>query len=84
MSEFGFEKEPLPVVVQVELVAVPPIVPCKLTTEPLQIEVSFPASAIGCGLKVMILTSETEGQGLMVPVALSVRTIFPVAPIDGI
>ena len=85
-SALGFVKEPLPgvTVVQVELVADPPIVPFKLTRDPLQIEVSFPAFTVGFGLNTIILSSETDGQGLIVPVAVNVKTTFPVVPKDGI
>ena len=85
LRAFAFEKEPLPgvAVVHVELVAAPPIVPCKFTLEPAQMVVSFPAETVGFGLKTMILSSETEGQGLIVPVAVRDKTTFPVVPKDG-
>ena len=85
LRELAFEKDPLPgvTVVHVELVAAPPIIPCKLTSDPLHIEVSFPAFTVGFGLNKMILSSETDGQGLIVPVALSVNTTLPLVPKDG-
>jgi hypothetical protein len=85
LSAVAFEKEPLPgvAVVHVAFVAAPPIVPCKFTFDPAQMVVSFPAETVGFGLKTMILSSETEGQGLVVPVAVRVKTTFPVVPKDG-
>ena len=86
LSAFAFEKEPPPgvAVVHVAFVAAPPIVPCKLTFDPAQMVVSFPAETVGLGLNTMILSSETDGQGLVVPVAVNVKMTFPVAPREGI
>ena len=86
LSALAFEKEPLPgvVVVHVAFVAAPPIVPCKFTFDPAQMVVSFPAETVGLGLNTMILSSETDGHGLMVPVAVRVNKTLPLVPNEGV
>jgi hypothetical protein len=47
-------------------------------------EVSEPAFAIGLGLKIITLSSETAGHGVKMPVAVKVKTTLPVVPEEGI
>ena len=83
VSEPTFEKVPEPNVDHVALVAVPPIVPFNCTKAPAQIEVSLPAFSVGGISNKIVAASFTEGQGEIIPVAVSVNVTFPVVPIGG-
>ena len=78
-----FEKVPDPRVDQVALVADPPIVPSSETTAPAQIALSFPALTNGVAFKLIVVWSFTVGHGAIIPFAVKVKFIDPVAPEGG-
>ena len=84
VSEPTFEKVPEPNVDHVALVAVPPIVPFNCTSAPAQIEVSLPAFTKGVALRFIVAVSLAAGHGAIIPLAVNVSVILPVAPLGGI
>ena len=63
MREFVLAKVPVPLVVQVEVEALPPLVPLNDTVEPEQMVWFAPALTVAAGLIVITIKSLAAGQG---------------------
>ena len=60
------------------------MVPCKMTEDPAQIEVSLPALTIGLAFKVIGTVVFSAGHGAIIPLAVNVNVTTPVAPEAGV
>jgi len=79
VSEFMFENVPLDAL-HVEVVALPPMMPARVTVPPAQIVCGVPAPAVASGLTVITTVLVTDGHG---PPVVSVRVTVPLV-IDGV
>lgn len=77
VAEFALLNEPDPEVVQVKLVALPPIEPARVYVPVLHIDASLPAFAVAVGLKDNIIESLTEPQGPFGSLVVNVRVTEP-------